>query len=322
MLSTNNENQNELPEFPPGFFEDPEVQKLLGQMSSDNPDSFSSLLGSLAVMNASKEPSIKMSTEKEKTPFMEVQPEPGFVIKTISKKEIEGYPAGLKVFINVCHNGKVPPPPLATNEEIRKAIEAEDNSTYKVPLSLSSPRTDLDKSGKTCIVFDACVNTDPIIKSNNDFDYKLFLIELSIEWVEEKYKLELSREFSLPKMKVKGKLVKHLIRRPDRPYISEVDNQHVNTSLKPKRHTLLKPDYEIRKEPKGENATNIIIEIKLPDVNDMKETFVDIEKDRVIFQVKDKYSLDLRLPILIDTEEGKAQFDRETHILTINLVIL
>jgi len=34
---------------------------------------------------------------------------------------------------------------LATDEEIRKAIEADDNATYKVPLSLSVPRTDLDK---------------------------------------------------------------------------------------------------------------------------------------------------------------------------------
>ena len=34
---------------------------------------------------------------------------------------------------------------MATDEEIRKAIEADDNATYKVPLSLSVPRTDLDK---------------------------------------------------------------------------------------------------------------------------------------------------------------------------------
>ncbi|ORX58615.1 PIH1-domain-containing protein [Piromyces finnis] len=255
---------------------------------------------------------------------MEIEPEPGFVIKTHNLKDVEGFTEGLKIFINICHSGKVPPPPIATDEEIRKAVEAEDNTKYKVPLSLSVPRTDLDKAGKTCIVFDACVNTNPIIKATKDFDYKLFLIELAIEWVEEKYKLKLSREFTLPKMRAKGKLVKHFIRRPERPSISEIDNVISDTTniKKKSKKTLPKPDYEIRKEPKGENATHIIIDIKLKDVENMKESSVDIEKDKIIFKTKDKYLLELKLPILIDTEEGTAQFNRETHILTIKLTIL
>jgi len=54
----------------------------------------------------------------------------------------------------------------------------------------------------------------------------------------------------------------------------------------------------------------------------MKDTTIDIEKDKIIFKTKDKYSLELKLPILIDTEEGTAQFNRETRILTIKLTIL
>jgi len=330
MLANNNTNDFDINDLPPGFLEDPEVQKLLNQISGNNPDSISSLLGALTTLKSESEQTtdIKFPTSINSNSSgalgMEIEPEPGFVIKTHNKKTVEGYSEGLKVFINICHNGKVPPPPIATDEEIRKAIEAEDNSSYKVPLSLSVPRTDLDKAGKTCIVFDACVNTNTIVKATKDYDYKLFLIELAIEWVEEKYKLELSRELSLPKMRAKGKLVKHYIRRPDRPSISEIDADLPSTSktnIKGKK-TLPKPDYEIRKEPKGQNATHIIVDIKLPDVENMKETYVDIEKDKIIFKTKDKYSLELKLPILIDVEEGIAEFNRETRVLTIKLTIL
>jgi len=54
----------------------------------------------------------------------------------------------------------------------------------------------------------------------------------------------------------------------------------------------------------------------------MKDAIVDIEKDKVIFKIKEKYALELKLPILIDTEEGSAEFNRETRILTIKLTIL
>jgi len=75
-------------------------------------------------------------------------------------------------------------------------------------------------------------------------------------------------EFTLPKMRAKGKLVKHFIRRPERPSISEIDSalpETTNSKAKSKK-ILPKPDYEIRKEPKGDNATHIIVDIKLPDI--------------------------------------------------------
>ncbi|KAL6631951.1 PIH1-domain-containing protein [Neocallimastix sp. 'constans'] len=334
MLSNENYGDFDINDLPPGFLEDPEVQKLLNQLSGNNPDSIGSLLGALTTLRAEsdKKTDIKLptstNTNSNGSLGMEVQPEPGFVIKTHNKKNVEGFTEGLKIFINICHSGKVPAPPLATDEEIRKAIEADDNATYKVPLSLSVPRTDLDKAGKTCIVFDACVNTNAIIKATKDGDYKLFLIELALEWVEEQYKLELSREFSLPKMRAKGKLVKHFIRRPERPSISELDSSVLpptksKTTTTTTKKTLPKPDYEIRKEPKGvENATYILIDIKLPDIENMNDAMVDIEKDKVIFKIPKKYALDLKLPILIDTEEGTAEFNRETRILTLKLTIL
>lgn len=63
----------------------------------------------------------------------------------------------------------------------------------RVPLSLAGPVNDLDKSGNACIVFDACCHTSVLEKCVNDIDYKMFIIELAIEWVENKHQVKLSR---------------------------------------------------------------------------------------------------------------------------------
>jgi hypothetical protein len=46
---------------------------------------------------------------------------------------------------------------------------------------------------------------------------------------------------------------------------------------------------------------------------------LDIEKRRVIFTCPGFYSMDLNLPVDIDTLEGGAQFDRRTKVLTVTL---
>ncbi|KAI8904634.1 PIH1 family [Powellomyces hirtus] len=263
-------------------------------------------------------------------PSTEIIPEPGFVVKTQNRKKVENWPVGLKVFINVCHSPNVPAPPLATNDEIRKALNAEDNAAYKVPLSLSSPKPDRDKSGKMCLVFDACVHTDPLNKSLVDFDFKLFLIELSLEWVEEKYKLELSREFTLPKLQAKGRLSRHIIRRSKRPIIAEVPKTPVTktptsaTTKKPMiveelTPRLAQPKYEVICEPSTGPPEYIIVQIQLPDVKSTHNATLDIEEKKLLLTVPNRYQLDAPLPAAIDTREGGAQFDRQSKVLTVTL---
>ena len=61
---------------------------------------------------------------------------------------------GQKVFINVAWDANVPPPPDASNDEIRRAMDgaqdADDEAlatggAWFVPVIVSEPRTDLDK---------------------------------------------------------------------------------------------------------------------------------------------------------------------------------
>lgn len=78
-----------------------------------------------------------------------VQPQAGFVCKThvVSTKN-KKYPVGTMVFINICFASAIPAPPLTSESEIQKALNAEPNSTYKIPLSMGVERND---GGRVCI---------------------------------------------------------------------------------------------------------------------------------------------------------------------------
>ena len=61
------------------------------------------------------------------------------------KDEYYNWNVGMKIFCNLCHSPSIPAPPLVSKDEIVKAIKNDDASTYKVPLSLSKPRSDIAK---------------------------------------------------------------------------------------------------------------------------------------------------------------------------------
>lgn len=52
----------------------------------------------------------------------QVHPIPGFVVKTRLEESLEDYPAGMKVFINICHSKEIPAPPLCSDQEIQKYL--------------------------------------------------------------------------------------------------------------------------------------------------------------------------------------------------------
>jgi hypothetical protein len=185
--------------------------------------------------------------------FYNIQPLQGFVIKTkiLESKE---YPKDTKVFINLCYSPEIPQPPLVSKQEIIKAIQNDDSSTYKVPLSLSKPRSDIDKNGNICIVFDACINSKPFNETNQDSDFKYFIIDLAIAWVQEKYQLELSTNITLPKMASKGQLVSHSIKKTRKPLVAEV----AEIQKEP-----VTPKYLIVCEPE-QDPKYIVVQIHLP----------------------------------------------------------
>ncbi|ORZ41423.1 pre-RNA processing PIH1/Nop17-domain-containing protein [Catenaria anguillulae PL171] len=157
----------------------------------------------------------------------EIVPMKGYVIKTSLAKSSPVYPSGMKVFVNVTHSPYVPAPPVATDEEIKRAIaDAPSNNkkpAWRVPMSLSDVRDDLDKAGRPCLVVDALVNTSVVHKSEHSPDFGAFVNELALSWVEAKHNLSVSRAYSLPHMQCKGDPAPHVIYRAKRAGIAESD---------------------------------------------------------------------------------------------------
>ena len=72
-----------------------------------------------------------------------VQPQAGFVCKTkIEQSKTKKYKPGTKVYINICHAEAIPRPPIANEDEIQKALNADPKATYRVPLSMGQSRYD------------------------------------------------------------------------------------------------------------------------------------------------------------------------------------
>ena len=120
-----------------------------------------------------------------------ITPNPGFVLKTYIIEPVEKSKS--KLFINICENEYIPSPPLTTDEELIKAIEAGDNTNYRVPLSLSLLKEDRDKSGNICYVVDVVMNSDPYKKTLENPNFKAFMMELCLQWIEQKCNMKLDK---------------------------------------------------------------------------------------------------------------------------------
>ncbi|KAK5797143.1 pre-RNA processing PIH1/Nop17-domain-containing protein [Linnemannia elongata] len=292
----------------------------------------------------------------------EITPVPGFVVQTRTTKQSNQVPMGNKtivypaetvVFINICSSDLMPQPSKATEAEIRKAIQAEEGVTYQVPFQVSPPREYRDSVAKAYLVVDACIHTEPYKRSEKDFDYKLYIMELAMEWVEEKCRVELSRNFELPNMKSKDELKKRSIILPKPPAIQEMGDisgtmpptPTTVTSTKIQEVSTTKPaeglgdivvpaagkdDIALRNRqlpcPKG--TLGIIVEVDLPNHTSMEGVTLDVVlPDKLIIHSKSQgeaidqgkeYHAEIDMPNEpLDLDNILAEFNKATHTLRI-----
>ncbi|CAG8522360.1 7580_t:CDS:2 [Paraglomus occultum] len=230
--------------------------------------------------------------------YVEIQPKPGFVIKTHTVAKTEKYPASMKVFINVCYSEKITAPMQVPEDEIQKAIKG-DESTYTVPMVVSELREDKDKAQRPCLVCDAVIHLKPMKRSREDDSYKIFLTELTLAIFEEKFKIELSRSLSFPRLHSQGPLNPRRVPIPKTPLVTEIASKKLNKSNA--TQTLPRPDFRIT-ERKQNNTDMVIIAIQTPLQESIGNATVDIESLRIIFHSPGKYHLDETLPFPIDID--------------------
>jgi len=131
-----------------------------------------------------------------------LKPSPWFTIKTHIPDPLT------KVFLNICTEPSIPPPPQLSDEELGRISRTEDVSgleNYYIPVILGDVRQDTDKSGKPCHVADCVVH--PLVRTAAERipEYRTLLIAIVLDQADANYRWNLSREISIPNMKSKGK---------------------------------------------------------------------------------------------------------------------
>ncbi|KAJ6524476.1 PIH1 family [Mycena capillaripes] len=174
-----------------------------------------------------------------KTP-VSLKPIAGFCIKstTIQPAVLKdvAVPVHRKIFINIAWDAQVPPPPEGNEEAIHRAMHGEDDDlnpdSWFVPVIVSEPRQDNDKSGNPSLVFDCIYHTSIRSRTVRDPAFKVFIQELALQRIEAQTSLVLSRQISTPNIASKGKLLPRTVlipssvptpTGPKKPLIQELD---------------------------------------------------------------------------------------------------
>ncbi|PPQ90274.1 hypothetical protein CVT25_013099 [Psilocybe cyanescens] len=128
-------------------------------------------------------------------------------------------PKGQKVFVNLAWDPNVPPPPEGSEDVIKRAMQGEDvdeanPSGWYVPIIVSNARQDKDKSGNLALVFDCIFNSTVKSRTLRDPEFKIFLVELSLQRIEAQTGLALSRNIGTPNIASKGKLLPRSVQIP------------------------------------------------------------------------------------------------------------
>ncbi|XP_028268705.1 PIH1 domain-containing protein 1 [Parambassis ranga] len=241
-----------------------------------------------------------------------IRPQPGTCVKTVNEKDQQ------KVFINICQSTSVPPPPELSRDELVELLQSDDPSGYRVPMSLGEPHTETDNSSQGCTAYDVVINQEFFQKCQKDPLFQQFVIMVSVEGLENKYNLELSRDWKVLKnRKFLGSLSEQNIRTKSRPVIQELQPQET-AAVNARR-----PEFTLLVEPPAGNPEYLIAEIKLPGVTSSRSLVLDVGEDRLVLTARPSlFHLDIFHPLLVDQETSVAQYNNSTQILTVTMPVV
>lgn len=257
-------------------------------------------------------------------PSVTIAPDSGMCVKT---KNIEGE----KFFINVCKIQAIPPARPIDEERLQNIIASEDyTSDYKIPMSLGSPRTEKDKSGKDCLVCDVAVNSVWYDETMVDsLTFTTFLIQLAMEGLCDKYgdvcNLDRQSWSILRNKRYMGKLQRHTIQqRASATKIQEIIEvaKVVNSAspvivTKSQSKAMDTPSVVLLKEPHDSAIPKTLVaKINLPKELSKDGIVLELGEDRLVLQ-SDHYSLDIFLPFMVEHQKCTAEFIVATRQLIV-----
>lgn len=143
-----------------------------------------------------------------------LKPSAWFTIKT------RLIPALTKVFVNICTNDAILPPPTMLEQSLRSIVsakDAKDLGDYYIPLVLSDIRDDTDKAGVACKVVDCIVHPSARETVEKIPEYRNLLIAVALDQADDYYQWNLSREIVIPNIPSKGRLKERAVTVPSSP---------------------------------------------------------------------------------------------------------
>uniref|UniRef100_A0A3Q2P224 PIH1 domain-containing protein 1 n=1 Tax=Fundulus heteroclitus TaxID=8078 RepID=A0A3Q2P224_FUNHE len=241
-----------------------------------------------------------------------IRPQPGVCVKTFSE------PSKEKVFINICQSNSVPPPPELSREELVELLQSEDPSGYRVPMSLGEPHTEVDNNSQGCTAYDVVINQDFFQRCQKDPLFQQFVILVSVEGLENKYSLQLNRDWKVLKnRKFLGSVTEQNIRTKSRPVIQELQPPENSAAC------ARRPEFSLFVEPPTRNPEYLIAEIKLPGVSSSRSLVLDVGEDQLVLTARPSlYHLDIFHPFFVDQDNSVAQYNKSTQILTITMPVV
>uniref|UniRef100_A0A672JT01 PIH1 domain-containing protein 1 n=1 Tax=Sinocyclocheilus grahami TaxID=75366 RepID=A0A672JT01_SINGR len=258
--------------------------------------------------------------QSENPPSKVISPQPGMCVKTSSVSDKK------KVFLSICQSQAVPPPPHLSQEALVDLLESEDPTSYRVPMSLGEPHTEVDNSSQGCTVYDVVINDEFFQKCQKDTLFQQFLIAVSLEGLENKYSLELSRDIKVLKnRKFMGSIAEQNIRTKSKPIIQEIDSNMCGPLLTyaSAAHCSFLPEFSLLVEPPSGNAEHLIAEILLPGVISARSLVLDLGEDRLVLVAQPSlFHLDIFFPLLFNQENSVAQFNTNTQTLTVTMPVV
>ncbi|XP_036409237.1 PIH1 domain-containing protein 1 [Megalops cyprinoides] len=246
-----------------------------------------------------------------------IRPQPGLCVKTVSLTDKQ------KVFVNICQSPALPPPPHLSKEELLELLESDDPTGYKVPMSLGEPHTEMDNNSQGCTAYDVVINNEFFQKCQKDPLFLQFVIAVSFEGLENKYSLELSREWKVLKnRKFLGSVNEQNIRTKSKPTIQEI-NPVASKDSHPAPMQAKTPEFCLLVEPPVGDPQYLIAEIQLPGVPSARSLLLDLGEDRLVLTARPSlFHLDCFFPLNIDPETSVAQYNTKTQVLTVTMTVV
>ncbi|THD26349.1 PIH1 domain-containing protein 1 [Fasciola hepatica] len=239
-----------------------------------------------------------------------------------------------KFFVNVCHSEKVPAPREITEEELRNILtDIEGSPPFKIPMSIGEPHAEVDASGKGCTAYDVIINPTFLEKVRSSELFEAFLMTVLFEGLEQKYGVELERNWIILKnKKTMGLLREQYVRSSSRPAIMELSENPAPVSKLIQEVSILSatsdylkgdvPEYELLTVPDQVSPEFLVARIQLPKLRSSRGLMLEVCADLLCLSTHSQtYAVEVPLFPLINEEETTAEFNRDNKVLMVTMPI-